>query len=485
MSDHVRHKINRGLAWVGMAASLVAVLDLVGTLLILRLWVTQAEYGIATTVVTMFGALELASELGIAAAIVARRGHSQRQLSTLFWLNLMLGCGMFAALWVIAPYFARLHGEPVITDLVRMFGLMLVFRTGYATHQALLKRELRFKEMSLVRMVANLAEFATKMGTAAAGMGVWCFVLGPLARQLVYAVGVPLYYRWWPSLQFNWREVVGDVKFGLRSSGGEVLYQVYSNLDYQVVSYFFGSAALGLYRAAYELVLEPVRFMSGVITGVAFPAFATLRGNAEAVIDQFLRFTRQNLMVVLSFVAVLVVAAPDALYVILGAKYAPAADAARIMAVVAVLRALSHLGPPVFDGLERPDLTLRYQIVAATTLTTLFVGFAWLLGDRMGYSSVALAWAVGYPIAFAVLAKQLFGLMGLSVGRLLRDISGILAIVAGAFVVGWSLQFALHGTSPLVRFVVVATAMAALQLGGFAAVMRARNQPKLPKPASL
>jgi hypothetical protein len=98
---------------------------------------------------------------------------------------------------------------------------------------------------------------------------------------------------------------------------------------------------------------------------------------------------------------------------------------------------------------------------------------------------VALAWAVGYPIAFAVLAKQLFGLMGLSVGRLLRDISGILAIVAGAFVVGWSLQFALHGTSPLVRFVVVATAMAALQLGGFAAVMRARNQPKLPKPASL
>ena len=96
-----------------MAASVVAVLDIVGTLVILRLWVSQAEYGIATAVVTMFGALEIASELGLAAAVVARGGHNQRQLSTLFWLNVMAGGGMFAVLWVVAPYFARFHGHAI------------------------------------------------------------------------------------------------------------------------------------------------------------------------------------------------------------------------------------------------------------------------------------------------------------------------------------------------------------------------------------
>lgn len=484
MTDLVRHKINRGLAWVGMAASVVAVLDIVGTLVILRLWVSQAEYGIATTVVSMFGALEIASELGLAAAVVARGGHNQRQLSTLFWLNVLAGGGMFAVLWVIAPYFAAMHGHAVITDLVRMFGLMLVLRTGYATHQALLKRELRFKELSLVRVVANLAEFSTKVGTAAAGMGVWCFVLGPLARQLIYAVGVPLFYRWRPSLQFAAREVADDVKFGLRSSGGELLFQLYSNLDYQIVSFFFGAAAVGVYRAAYELVLEPVRFISGVITGVAFPAFALMKKEGTAVIDQFLRFIRQNLMVVLSFVAVLLVTAPDALWVLTKPEYAEAGNAARVMAAVAVLRALSHLGPPVFDGMGRPDLTLRYQIVAAVTLSTLFVVFAYVLGPTLGYTSVALAWAVGYPIAFAVLAVQLFRLIDLSVRQFLRSIAPILAVVAVALVVGLVAQQVLAAASPLLRFVIVAGTMALLQLGGFTLMLRAQNRPKMPNAAS-
>ncbi len=484
MIDPVRHKINRGLAWVGMAATVVAVLDIVGTLVILRLWVSQAEYGIATAVVTMFGALEIASELGLAAAVVARGGHNQRQLSTLFWLNVMMGGGMFALLWVIAPYFARFHGHAVITDLVRMFGLMLVLRTGYATHQALLKRELRFRELSLVRVVANLAEFSTKVGTAAAGLGVWCFVFGPLARQLIYAVGVPLFYRWRPSLQFAAREVADDIRFGLRSSGGELLFQLYSNLDYQIVSYFFGAAALGVYRAAYELVLEPVRFISGVITGVAFPAFARMKKEGTAVVDQFLRFTKQNLMVVLSFVAVLLVTSTDALYVLTKPEYAQAGNAARIMAVVAVLRSLSHLGPPVFDGLGRPDLTLRYQIVAAATLSTLFVIFAYLFGPTLGFTSVALAWAVGYPIAFAVLAVQLVRLIHLPVGQFFRSIAPILAIVLAAVAVGLVAQRALAASTPLLRFVIVASTMTVLQLSGFGLLLRTRNRPKMPDAAS-
>jgi O-antigen/teichoic acid export membrane protein len=476
MSDHVNHKINRGLAWVGMAASVVAVLDIIGTLLILRFWVTQGEYGIATAVVSMFGALELASELGLAAAVVARRGHSQAQLSTLFWLNLILGVTMFVGLWIGAPYFARLHGAPVMTNLVRVFGLMLVLRTGYATHQALLKRDLRFKELSLVRVVANLAEFTTKLTAAACGLGVWCFVLGPLARQAVSAVGLPIYYRWWPSLQFKFSDVIDDVKFGLRSSGGEVLYQVYSNLDYQIVSYYFGTAALGLYRAAYELVLEPVRFISGVVTGVAFPAFANVRDNSAAVVDLFIRFCRQNLMVVLSFVAVLVVTASDALHVLIGSAYTEAGHAARVLSVVAVLRSLSHLGPPVFDGLGRPSLTLRYQIVAAVTLTSMFWIFAVTLGDKVGYNSVAVAWAVGYPVAFAVLVVQVFSLIDLRVGDFLKSISDIVLVVAVALVVGIALQIALSSLIAVERFIVVAGTMALIQLGWFGVILRKRQR---------
>ena len=64
-----------------------------------------------------------------------------------------------------------------------------------------------------------------------------------------------------------------------------------------------------------------------------------------------LAFVRQNLLVVLPFVAIVAISAEDMLVAFVGAPYAVAADAARILALVAILHALSHLGPPLLEGL--------------------------------------------------------------------------------------------------------------------------------------
>ncbi len=461
--DDVHRRVNRGLAWVGAAASLIAVLEVLGTLLILRFWVTPKQYGIATAVVSIFGALELASELGVAASIIGRRvTHTQAQLSTLYWINIAGGVVLYVALWFSAPLLARLHGEPIITDVTRVFGVAIVIRAAYAMPQAMLKRELRFKELSLVRMVANLADFGVKLAVAMAGGGVWAFVVGPIARYVVYATGVPLILRWRPSLVFEPATVRDDIAFGLRSTGGEMIFAVYSNLDYQVVGAVFGPQALGIYRAAYELVLEPVRFISGVVTGVAFPAFARLRSSPPAVARQFIAFCRQNVAIVLGYVAVLLVTAPDALTVLLGTEYRAAATSMRLMAVVAVLRGLSHLGPPLFDGLGRPDLTLRYQIAAGVTLSTLFLVAALGLGPTMGATSVALAWAVGYPVAFAMMLRQIFSVVELRGVELVRALLPLVVAAAVASGVGVVLMIVLADAAPALRFGVVTATMVAI-----------------------
>ena len=79
-------------------------------------------------------------------------------------------------------------------------------------------------------------------------------------------------------------------------------------------------------------------------------------------------------------------------------------QAARVLCLVGALRALGFVGPPLLDGIGRPELTLRYMIVAAVAVPAAFVGSAAVLGGALGMLSVAVAWAVGYPIAFAALS---------------------------------------------------------------------------------
>ncbi len=456
------------LAWVGAASSAVAVLDLLAIVLILKFWVTPATYGIATIVVTLFWALQLAAELGLSAAVIQRDGHSQEQLSTLFWMNVMFGVIFYAVIWVGSPYFALLHDEPVIESLCKVFGINLLVRSGYAMHHAQLRKQLRFRELSIVRIIGNLLEFSFKVGTAAAGFGVWCFVAGSMARSLTLFVGLPLINKWRPSFVFQPKKCLGDIVFGARSAGGEILFQVYSNLDYQVISIFFGKEVLGIYRAAYELVLEPVRFISGVVVSVAFPAFSKVKNNLKEVAKLYAQFTTQNLVVVLSLLVLILISAEDLLTIIFKEEYAVAATAARILAIVGVFRALSHIAPPLLEGLGRPDLTLRYQITAAILVSGLFFGFAYYLGDQFGYVVVAAAWAVGYPIAFTMLSIMVFRLSKMSVYDWLKAIAMVPFSIALGGLLGLGAHLAARELSPLPRLVIVITVLA-ISIGFFLA----------------
>jgi O-antigen/teichoic acid export membrane protein len=447
MSAHV----SRGLAWLGFASTAVGLLDLVALLIILNNWVSGEEYGIATLCIWMFPLLDQATDLGLSAALIQRDDHTEERVSTVFWVNVLLSTALFALLAVLAPIVAtHFYGHAIIGWMLIAYGAKLLLQNGYLIPIAMLKRELRFKELAVVKILANLAEFFGKVGFAWAGFGIWCFVLGPLARTVVYAVGTQICRPYRPRWLFKLREAKDYVTFGLRTSGSQILFYFYTNIDYPIVGYFFGEAALGLYKIAYEIVLEPVRIISNVVVDIAFPAFARLRHATDQLVAQFVSFTKLNLITVMSYAAVVFVAAPDVLAVLFP-KMTAAADAVRILCAVAVLRAVGFVVPPLLDGVGRPDRTFSYMTSAAISMPIMYVLGAVTLGGWLGFESVAVSWAVGYPIAFTVLVYMATHTLGWSAWRYLRAVAGVAACLFGAGSIAAATRYAFGDVAPGIK----------------------------------
>lgn len=453
MSEHKRMStsVNRGLAWIGIASSLVGVLDLLAILIILNTWISTEEYGIATKCIWIFPILDQATDLGLSAAVIQRDDHSEAKISTVFWINLGTAALLFTVLLIVAPIVAReFYGHAVIGWMLIVYGTKLLFQNLYFIPVAMMKRELRFKELSVIRVFANVAEFAGKIGFAAAGFGIWCFVLGPMCRVVVTGVGAQLRHPWRPKFILRLREAREYVTFGLKTSGSQILFYFYTNVDYPIVGYYFGDHWLGLYRLAYEVVLEPVRMISNVIVDIAFPAFAKLRHTKDRLIAQFVSFTRLNLITVMTYSAIVLVAADDVIAVFFPA-YHGAETAVRILCIVAVLRAVSFVVPPLLDGIGHPERTFTYTVTAAIALPAAYILGAVLLGDRLGFVSVAVAWAVGYPIAFAVLVFMALATLSWSIGAYLRSVAGVAACMIGAGVVAFGVHRFLGQLAPWLR----------------------------------
>jgi O-antigen/teichoic acid export membrane protein len=459
--------LGRGLAWISLGSGVTGVLDLAAQVLLLHYFLSPAEYGVAALAVTLFPLLDQAADLGLSAAVIQRDDPGPDELATVFWLNLGLAALLFGLVALVAPRYAAWQGQPVVGAMLLVYGARLALAGVYQIPFALLRRALRFKEVSIIRIVANLVEFAGKVGGAAAGLGVWCFVVAALARVGVIAVGAQLCQPYRPRLVFRPRAARDYLGFGLSTQLGQLLYTAYSNADYPVVNRLFGATALGLYRAAYELVLELTRTISSVFTEVAFPAFARLRHERARLVEQFVAFTRQSLVALLPVLVVLFVAAPEALTVAWGEPYAAAATSARVLCAVGLLRALGPLAPALLDGMGHPRLGVAYHATAALVLPLGFVVAGTQLGPALGATAVAVGWAVAFPVAFAVLLGLALGKLGLAPRVYLRRLAGVVGCAVLAAPVG-ALAYALGaGAPPLVRLVGVALAV----LAAFMAVL--------------
>jgi O-antigen/teichoic acid export membrane protein len=458
VDSQIQRRVSKSLSWVGMASTVVSILDFIAIVLILRFWLSKAEYGIATKAAWMFAILDYASDLGLSAAVIQRDDHSEDKLSTVFWSNLIMSIAMVSCIAVLHPTFARFYGHAIVANMVLAYGAKLLWQNVYIIPMALMRKEMRYSEISLVRLIANLAEFSGKIGFAAAGFGPWCLVLGPMCRFFIVGVGTQLQRPWRPRMVYRFRDAADYLRFGFKASASQMLFYFYTNVDYAIVGRIFGDSALGMYRWAYEVVLEPVRIISDVVREVAFSAFARLRRDPEQLKAQFISFTRLNLFTVLTFLGIVVVAAEEILILTVDRDYLPAATAIRVLAIVGLLRSVGFVVPPLLDGLGFPGRTLVYQACAAVLLPALFLTGALLLGPQLGFTSVAVAWAVGYPIAFAVLMAMALYAVHLRLRDYLRRVVGIPLCVVAAAIAGVAVKLALASAPVGLRFIAIIAA---------------------------
>src|ERR1700756_5304034 len=107
MDRHQQH-LRRGFNWLG-GAMIIAKLTDVGTILIVLLFLTKEQVGVASLVVAFGTVIEALDGLGTGAALVQAPSLSRLQLDSLFWFIVggalvVAGVTLFAAPWIASLY---------------------------------------------------------------------------------------------------------------------------------------------------------------------------------------------------------------------------------------------------------------------------------------------------------------------------------------------------------------------------------------------
>lgn len=378
----------RGGFVVLRAQSLKFALRLASTAVLARLLAPQ-DFGLVAMVFALTSFLALFGDLGLSTATVQRAEVTQAQVSNLFWINVVLG-GCVALLCAgSAPLVAWFYAEPRLTAVTLVLASGFLFSALSVQHQAMLRRQMRFSLLARVDVLSLIAGLSTGVALAALGAGLWSLVISDLVVRIVYALGVWTSTDWRPA---RFRRGVGTgplLAFGGSLTGFNIANYLSRSADDVLLGRAVGSAALGLYSKAYQLLLLPVQRISGPVSSIAIPTLSRLQVEPERFRSFYLQAMLLICAVGMPAVVFLFVTAEAAIGLVLGDQWSGAVILFQVLAPAAFVGTFNVAGSWVCTPLGRTHRLLRWQIVA----TTLTIG-AFLIGIRWEALGVAAAFSI-------------------------------------------------------------------------------------------
>lgn len=448
----LRARSARASAAIVLAQMLRLLLAFGSTMVLARLLLPD-DFGLVAMVLAITGFVALFREFGLGLATVQSPTISEREVTTLFWINAGVGALLMAATLALAPVIARFYGDERLAGITFALAPTMLFASLGAQHRALLRRELRFDALALVDVLAYMIAVAVALVAAARGAGYWALVVLPIVSDVAALLGVWSVSRWRPGAPASFQEVRTLVAFGSRATGSDLVNYWARNSDNLLLGRIAGPYQLGIYTRAYQILTLPLELVAGPVGTVAVSALSRVAADAPGQYRATALAIVQKITLVTMPAAVLMLTGSDWLVaVLLGPGWADAAPIVAVLGIAALTQPFGHTTGWLFVTQGRVGEMLRWSVLgSAIAIASIVFGLRWgAFGVAASYAiagalvrSPLLLWYVSrrgpirardYVRALAIPVTS--ALAGIAAGLAFRQVVGSIHPLAGLFGLG-------------------------------------------------
>ncbi len=392
----IRKNVTQGLKWVSAGQGLNYLIQFLLWAILARL-LPPTSFGALSVAMVAANLVTVFNELGMSTAIVQRQELEPRHLNAAFLICIAIGFSFVAIAAVASPFIAAYFKNPTITSLVMILaGKYLVDSFGII-HEATLRRELSFRNLSIIDIWSNLVYSGVTLTLAVSGLGIVSVGWGYLASSLVRVSQLWAKSSFRPNFTFDKTGFKDLFHYGRNIMGYKFINYFTGNLDVVLVGKFLGTSALGFYSLALALANFPRVKLSQLVSNIAFPAFSRMQADFEQVRQGYLKIIRYMAVINFPLLVGLMLLAPQFVLLVYSSKWLPLVLPLRILCVYGICFALTTFIGTVFESVGRPDYSLKYCLISLGS-----VAIAIMSGVKQGLVGIAVALAV-YAIAMNII----------------------------------------------------------------------------------
>lgn len=422
-------RVIRGAGWSFVGKGIVYIFDVARLIVVARM-VSPRDFGLYGITMLALAILEAFTETGFNAALIQKQHGVEDYLDTAWTVQAIRGFVLTLTLFVLSPMISAFFHEPRVTDILRVLCLTEVVKGVSNVGILYFRKTLCFEKQILYEVLAAAVGLVVTGGLAISSHSVWALVWGTLATWTARCILSYVLHPYRPRIRLNRSQGVGLFQFGRWVMASNAVVLLATQGGDAVVGRILGAAPLGIYQVTYRFANTVATQITHTISGVIFPAFATIQDERYRLRRAYLETFRLTCLLTVPFACLIGVIAPFLLQTLLGPQWLAGTICLRVLAVAGLLRSMTATNGPLVYAVGQPKVAFFQDLSRALVV----VPGAFVLGGRYGIEGAAFAVCLSLVACVPVWIWSLRRYLGTTPGDIVRAVANPLLLSAIALV---------------------------------------------------
>lgn len=403
MSSDLARQGARG-GGIMVAGQLAKLAIQVASVVILSRLLVPADFGLIAMTTVFLSLGSMIRDFGLPTAALQAQSLTAQQSSNLFWINVVLGLGGALVLVAATPLIVAMYEEPRLGAILPLMASTLVIGGLSAQSQVQLARMMRFRQLALAGVAAQLIGLLVSIAGALSGLGYWALAWSAVASSIALLALQGIAARWIPMLPRRAAGTKSIVGSGANFGVAQLLGFAAANADTVLIGARWDATEVGFYNRAYQLLMMPIQALLAPLTNVVMPIAHRANKAGRPIDDVLLRVQSALGVGVVWIFTAATSSAPFLIPLLVGRGWGGTVSIFQILAIGGAVQAFSFVSYWGFILYGQSRQLLYYNLVTKS-LTVVAVA----LGSLISVEGVAVAYAsslvLSWPINLVWLAK--------------------------------------------------------------------------------
>ncbi|WP_028902251.1 MULTISPECIES: lipopolysaccharide biosynthesis protein [unclassified Prevotella] len=386
-----------GVFWNALLAVGRQGLNFLATIILARL-LQPEDYGLIGMMAVIISVSESLIDAGLAGALIKKKNVSKEDFSTLSLYNISFSFVLYIIIFISAPYIGLFYKTPILSNLLRVYALIVVIESFSIVPKTILIRNLEFKKYSLVTLISGFMGLATAIVMAVYGMGVYSLIGQYIVSSAILTVLLYCITRYKLNFTFSKKSFNEMFGFGFNTTMANVLKGGSENIFINVVAKIASLTITGFFNQSYKLQSVITSISNTVIDGALFPLLS--KEDDNSIINHSMKISSFSFTLMSAFVFLLIINADIIVYLVLGEKWMDTTPYLKILLCWGLIQMGTSLNRNLLKSLAYTSSILRFEIVSTLIcfvmlLLVLFgLGINYLLFALLMYSLIRFVFSL-------------------------------------------------------------------------------------------